>query len=383
MTLQIYKVGGAVRDQLLGIEATDNDYVVVGSSKAEMLALGFIEVGRDFPVFLHPTTHEEYALARRDKKTGAGYHGFEFDTSSQITLEDDLLRRDITINAMALDENGNVIDPFNGQQDLEHKIIRHVSAAFSEDPLRVLRAARFSAQLDFSVAPETLQLMQHLVVSGELSALSSERVWMEINKALMTAHIGNFFIVLHRVDALAQVLPGLEVVMQDASSKLEFLNLLSQIATDSSSYSLAQRFAIVQFYAMWHTASPITQSTPKPLLPAYASANNQCKQLATLLLTTYAAIANLKQLNSSAIDTLIRRLDPIRSPQRYAELCSIIQLISKTKLTHTIEPNLHILSIMVNKIKQIDYKAIVAQHNKVDLEVAIKQIKLDIIEELL
>src|SRR3990167_4887320 len=186
--MQIYKVGGAVRDKLLSITVTDNDYVVVGANKADMLALGFKEVGRDFPVFIHPKTHEEYALARRERKVSPGHHGFLFDTNTNVSLIDDLKRRDITINAMAIDNDGNLIDPFGGENDLKQKIIRHVSNSFSEDPLRVLRVARFSAKFDFIVATETLELMKKIVASGELHTLSHERVVREISLALMTKH---------------------------------------------------------------------------------------------------------------------------------------------------------------------------------------------------
>ena len=173
---QIYLVGGAVRDKLLGLPVKDKDWVVVGSSPDELMAQGFLPVRRDFPVFLHPKTHEEYALARTERKISKGYAGFAFDTSSQVSLEDDLSRRDLTINAMAEDSSGSLIDPFGGKKDLQNKIFRHVSPAFAEDPVRILRTARFAARYGFQVAPETMCLMKNMVENGEVSALVPERV---------------------------------------------------------------------------------------------------------------------------------------------------------------------------------------------------------------
>ena len=182
--MEIYQVGGAVRDRLLDRTVTDRDWVVVGSTPEEMESLGYKPVGRDFPVFLHPETREEYALARTERKSGQGYKGFTFHTSPDICLEDDLARRDLTINAMAEDEEGKLIDPFGGREDLEAGILRHVSPAFVEDPLRVLRVARFAARFGFKIAPETLSLMKEISESGELDTLVAERVWSEMESAL-------------------------------------------------------------------------------------------------------------------------------------------------------------------------------------------------------
>ena len=205
-------VGGAVRDALLGIPIYDQDWLVVGACPQEMLDKGFIQVGKDFPVFLHPKTKEEYALARTERKKGRGYHGFEVFSDPSVSVEEDLIRRDLTINAMAMDEQGNLIDPFNGKQDLEDRVLRHVSSAFEEDPLRVLRLARFAAKLSnfgFKVAPETLELMRKMVVSGELAHLTPERVWQEVVKALTTDKPSEFFVVLNSVGALELLFPEL------------------------------------------------------------------------------------------------------------------------------------------------------------------------------
>ena len=175
--MEIYIVGGAVRDELLGLPVVDRDYVVVGATPEAMTALGYKAVGRDFPVFLHPHTHEEYALARTERKTARGYHGFEFHAAPDVTLEQDLARRDLTINAMARDQAGRLIDPFNGAADLKARLFRHVGPAFVEDPVRILRVARFAARFEFAIAPETLALMCEMVVRGEVNALVAERVW--------------------------------------------------------------------------------------------------------------------------------------------------------------------------------------------------------------
>ncbi|MGY4490991.1 multifunctional CCA tRNA nucleotidyl transferase/2'3'-cyclic phosphodiesterase/2'nucleotidase/phosphatase [Pseudomonas sp. TE3610] len=213
--MQIYKVGGAVRDRLLGRTVTDIDWVVVGATTEQMLALGYRPVGADFPVFLHPTTGEEYALARTERKSGRGYGGFVFHASPDVTLEQDLIRRDLTINAMAEDDDQQLFDPYGGQKDLEDRILRHVSPAFAEDPLRVLRVARFAAryaELGFTVAPETLALMRELSESGELEALTPERSWKEISRALMENQPNVFVQVLQDCGALNVLMPEVATV---------------------------------------------------------------------------------------------------------------------------------------------------------------------------
>lgn len=211
--MQVYLVGGAVRDELLDIKGSDRDYVVVGATVDDLLKLHYRQVGRDFPVFLHPVTHEEYALARTERKQGHGYTGFICDFHPGVTLEEDLKRRDLTINAIARDSDGELIDPFNGVSDLNAKILRHVSPAFAEDPLRVLRVARFYARffkLGFNIAPETLALMHEMSASGELSTLTPERVFIEMEKALKTDAPEEFFMVLHQVGALKYILPEVD-----------------------------------------------------------------------------------------------------------------------------------------------------------------------------
>lgn len=211
--MQIFEVGGAVRDELLGLPVEDHDYVVVGASPEQLIEQGYKPVGKDFPVFLHPKTHQEYALARTERKHGRGHQGFVFYTGTDVSLEDDLQRRDLTINAIAKDTDGQYIDPYGGRQDLKEKILRHVSPAFAEDPLRVLRVARFAARfanLGFQIAPETLQLMRQISESGELKTLSAERIWQEMHRALASPAPQVFIQVLRDCGALAEILPEVD-----------------------------------------------------------------------------------------------------------------------------------------------------------------------------
>ena len=213
--MQVYLVGGAVRDHLLRHPYHEKDYVVVGATPEQLIAQGYQAVGKDFPVFLHPKTKEEYALARTERKSGQGYHGFEFFTNPNVTLTEDLIRRDLTINAMAMDDDGKIYDPYGGKKDLDEKILRHVSNAFTEDPLRVLRVARFAAryaQYGFSIANETLQLMQQLAESGELQLLTPERVWKETSRALMENHADIYFDVLRQCGALKVLFPEINAL---------------------------------------------------------------------------------------------------------------------------------------------------------------------------
>ena len=209
--MDIYVVGGAVRDRLLGRPVQDHDYVVVGATPEQMVARGFRPVGKDFPVFLHPQTQEEYALARTERKTAPGYHGFVFHTAPDVTLEQDLVRRDLTINAIAEAADGTLTDPFGGVADLEKRVFRHVSGAFGEDPVRILRLARFAARFaDFTVAPETMDLMKSMVAAGEVDALVPERVWQELARGLMEARPSRMFEVLRRCGALVRLLPEVD-----------------------------------------------------------------------------------------------------------------------------------------------------------------------------
>ena len=234
--MQVYLVGGAVRDALLNRKVVERDYVVVGATPEEMLSQGFTQVGKDFPVFLHPKTQEEYALARTERKSGKGYTGFVCDASSSVTLEEDLLRRDLTVNAIAQDNYGKLIDPYGGKKDLENRVLRHVSEAFSEDPLRVFRVARFAtryAYLGFTIATETMALMQSMAESGELSTLSAERVWQETKRSLLekTPHV--FFTVLNQAHGLNDWFTELERNIDTALETLKTAVDLEKVENES------------------------------------------------------------------------------------------------------------------------------------------------------
>ncbi|MEH6470547.1 MAG: multifunctional CCA tRNA nucleotidyl transferase/2'3'-cyclic phosphodiesterase/2'nucleotidase/phosphatase [Halopseudomonas sp.] len=234
--MQVYQVGGAVRDRLLGIPVYDRDWVVVGATVEQMLALGYQPVGKDFPVFLHPETHQEYALARTERKSGRGYGGFQCNAAADVTLEQDLQRRDLTINAMAENHQGELFDPYGGQQDITQRLLRHVSPAFAEDPLRVLRVARFLARfhrLGFTIHPATMALMTELSSGGELQELSAERVWRETERALTEANPEQYFITLARCGALQQLMPELAEVLAPLSENESALQPLLRACTIS------------------------------------------------------------------------------------------------------------------------------------------------------
>jgi tRNA nucleotidyltransferase (CCA-adding enzyme) len=297
--MNIYEVGGAVRDALLGRPAGDRDWVVVGATPQQMLDAGFQPVGRDFPVFLHPQTHEEYALARTERKSAPGYHGFVFRAAPEVTLEQDLARRDLTINAIARAEDGTLIDPHGGRRDLQARILRHVSPAFAEDPVRLLRLARFAARFhDFSIAPETQALLAELVRSGEVDALVPERVWQELARGLMEAMPQRMFDVLEACGARARLLPEIGTVT------LPPWPAETPLAARSS---IAQRAAGAPPQAAGRIADRLR-------LPA------ACREAAALALREGDAIVASDDLEAAALVALLERCDALRRPERLLEL---------------------------------------------------------------
>lgn len=332
--MQIYQVGGAVRDELLGFDVKDRDWVVVGATPEQMTALGYKAVGRDFPVFIHPETGEEYALARTERKTGPGYTGFAFDTSEEVTLEQDLERRDITINAIARDGNGNLIDPFNGRKDLEEKIIRHVSAAFVEDPLRVLRAARFAAQFNFAIAGETQSLLKEISATNELETLAPERVWTETEKALQTAQPRRYFEVLRECAALAKLFPEIDRLFGVPQPERHHPEIDSGVHT---LMVLEQATAVagdpeVRFAALVHDLGKGT--TPKQVLPKHhgheergvALINNLCdrlripnryRDLAVLVSRYHLDCHRINEMKATTVLRKLEGLDAFRRPERF------------------------------------------------------------------
>lgn len=307
--MKIYEVGGAVRDELLGLPVTDRDYVVVGATPDEMLDLGYRPVGKDFPVFLHPETHEEYALARTERKTGRGYHGFQFHASPDVTLEEDLQRRDLTINAIARDEEGRIIDPYNGADDLSVGVLRHVSPAFAEDPVRILRVARFAARFGFEIAPETAELMREMVRSGEADALVPERVWQELSRGLMEERASRVFDVLREAGALERVAPELATIFEDPERGRETADALDDAA--GAGAPLEARFAVL---ARALDPYAIDALAGRLKLPA------SVRDLAVLAARHGNAIADADALAPDAILDLLNACDAWRRPERFGDL---------------------------------------------------------------
>jgi tRNA nucleotidyltransferase (CCA-adding enzyme) len=295
--VKIYLVGGAVRDELLGLPVKEKDYVVVGGTVDEMLAHGFKPVGRDFPVFLHPETHEEYALARTERKSGPGYKGFTVHAAPDVTLEDDLRRRDLTINAMARDlDTGKLIDPFDGREDLNKRVLRHVSEAFAEDPVRILRVARFAARLGFTVHAETLQLMRGMVDSGEADALVPERVWQEFAKGLAEDHAELMFEVIRATGLLQKLLPEIGHIPKDFSGPI------------------AARFARLA----WPLDAKDVEAVCERL-----RAPNEVRELAVVASRSRAALAQASAPED--VLALLKGADAFRRPERFAQLLAVAQ----------------------------------------------------------
>jgi tRNA nucleotidyltransferase (CCA-adding enzyme) len=300
----IYRVGGSVRDELLGLPVQDRDYVVVGATPAEMEERGFKAVGADFPVFLHPETHEEYALARTERKTSRGYKGFSFRSAPDVTLEEDLARRDLTINAIAQDEAGRIIDPFGGAADLKKGVLRHVSPAFVEDPVRILRVARFAARFGFSVAPETAALMREMVAKGEVDALVPERVWQELAKGLMETSPRRMFEALAESGALTRVLP-------------EWAELDSARALAALAIAAERRLLLPVRYAALFAGSAATIAAQAALR---LRAPAECRELAVLAAENSAQLRDARVLDAGALVDLLQRVDAFRRPERFAAL---------------------------------------------------------------
>jgi tRNA nucleotidyltransferase (CCA-adding enzyme) len=355
--MKIYLVGGAIRDKILGIPVNDKDYLVVGSTPDEMVKLGYKPIGKNFPVFIHPKTKEEYALARTERKIGKGYHGFKFYTSADVTLEEDLKRRDITINAIAEDEDGNIYDPFNGKDDINNKIIRHVSEAFIEDPLRVLRVARFTAlDSQFKVQPETLALMKKMVSSGELKSLSVERVVAEITKGLEGENPDIMLHYLCKCGALNELLPGLN---PNSDSSRDFVSL--GLAMKEAPNYLKAESKIIMLLLIPYFGKYYQSETNKRWIEQEIYLLKHLK-ISSLYLKIFNSIKNeeLNLKNFSALraeDKLdcLQRLDFFRRPNIISEILNIIPLLYKTFeiMTPTYEDLNKFLYLFSNEINQL------------------------------
>ena len=336
--LNVFTVGGAVRDELLGLPVQDHDYVVVGASPADMLARGFRPVGKDFPVFLHPQTHAEYALARTERKTGPGYTGFTFHAAPDVRLEDDLARRDLTINAIARDEQGVLTDPFNGVGDIRARLLRHVGPAFVEDPVRILRVARFAARFtDFTIAPETSDLMRQMVDSGEVDHLVAERVWQELSKGLMEARPSRMFDVLRQCGALARLLPELDCLFgvpqradfhPEVDTGIHVMMALDHAAQHG--YALPVRFAVL----LHDLGKGLTPEADLPRHPGHEARSvdlvaavcqrlktpADCRDLALLVARYHGDIRRGPDLRAGTVTRLLEQTDALRRPQRFDQL---------------------------------------------------------------
>ncbi|MES2281513.1 MAG: multifunctional CCA addition/repair protein [Pseudomonadota bacterium] len=346
--MQIFMVGGAVRDALLGLPVQDHDWVVVGSTPEELAALGYLPVGKDFPVFLHPQTREEYALARTERKTARGYRGFEVHASPDVTLEEDLARRDLTINAIAAparpDTTGfeadfdNLQDPFGGQKDLKSKTLRHVTDAFREDPVRILRVARFAARFtDFTVAPQTMQMMQDMVADGEVDALVAERVWQELSRGLMEGKPSRMFKVLRECGALKKLLPEVDKLWgvpqraeyhPEVDTGIHLMMVLDMAARLKAPLP-------VRFACLTHDLGKGT--TPADMLPRHIGHEErsakllkgvcdrlrvpvECREIADVVAREHGNIHRSAEFGAAALVRLLERCDAFRKPQRFADV---------------------------------------------------------------
>ncbi len=401
---QTYLVGGAVRDELLGFAVKDKDYVVVGSTPEAMVAAGFKPVGKDFPVFLHPETHDEYALARTERKTAKGYKGFAVHASIDVTLEQDLARRDLTINAIAKGDDGRLVDPFNGLADIQSKTLRHVSDAFAEDPVRILRVARFSARLaDFNLAPETLALMRQMVDAGEVDALVAERVWQEFAKGLSEAKPSRMFDVLRACGALQKLLPELDKlwgVPQPAQHHPEVdTGLHVMMVID---YAAQQNFSLaVRFAALMHDLGKGV--TPHEALPRHIGHEergvsllkdicnrlrvpNDCKELGVMVTKFHGKLFQAPQMRPATLLEFLIQLDAIRQPERFKDFLKACEADSRgrTGFEHCPTPAADLLLKVLEAAVSVDAGAVAKVHSDTEkIKVAVFEARLQAIKLVL
>jgi tRNA nucleotidyltransferase (CCA-adding enzyme) len=402
--MQTYIVGGAVRDELLGYPIKDKDYVVVGSTPEQMVAAGFRPVGKDFPVFLHPETQDEYALARTERKTAKGYKGFVVHASPEITLEQDLARRDLTINAIAKSEAGELVDPFHGLEDIKSKTLRHVGHAFVEDPVRILRIARFSARLaDFNIAPETLNLMQQMVEAGEVDALVAERVWQELAKGLMEKKPARMFEVLRSCGALNRIIPELDKLWgvpqppqhhPEVDTGVHVMLVLDYAA--QKDFSLSVRFA-----ALMHDLGKGT--TPKEILPRHIGHEergahlvkdvckrlrvpNDCKELAVMVAKFHGKLYQSLEMRPSTLLEFLIQLDAIRQPERFNDFLQACEADSRGRagLEGCSTPAADLMRKVLGAASSVDAGAIASKQSDVEkIKTAIFEARVEAIKRVL
>jgi len=403
--MEIYLVGGAVRDNLLDLPVRDKDWVVVGSNARLMKEQGYLQVGKGFPVFLHPETKQEYALARTERKVGVGYLGFEFDSSEFITLEQDLLRRDLTINAIAESSDGQIIDPYDGRQDIKDKVLRHVSPAFAEDPLRVLRVAKFAARfarLGFTVAPETQKLMNDIVQSGEIDTIVRERVWQEIEQAMGGPAPDVFIRVLRNCGALKLILPEVDRLFgvpqpvkyhPEVDTGLHILLCLQQATklTDDP---------VVRYATLVHDVGKgVTDKAKWPShyahetlgLPLQADISkrlhvpNEFSKLAALVCEHHTKLHRIKELRPATLLKLIEALDGFRRPERVQKFLIACEADAKgrTGLEERDYPQNTYLTTILNELSQLDLGAMLKQAKPKNTQEFVQQSRLNLLSDIL
>ena len=381
--MKIYLVGGAVRDKLLGIPTEDRDWVVIGSNPASMMELGYRQVGKDFPVFLHPTTGEQYALARTEKKTGSGHTAFDFNVSSTVTLEDDLKRRDLTINAIAEGLDGKLIDPFGGLSDIKNKSLKHVSEAFCEDPLRVLRVARFHAKLSslgFSISPDTLRVMSEISQSGELKTLSPERIWQEFQKSLASPSPDKFILTLEKCGALKALLPEMNIALQTLNSlscastltketNIRYAALMNDIGKSLSDNSDQGKHVKSHEYEL------------QSLIKERFNVPNDHAVLAALVCEHHQKMCRLKELSADELLSTIESLDAIRRPKRFERFLTVCEAISKTGSKNLDYSRTNLLSEVLKIVSNIDVKKLLHDQPDQQAREVVRQYRLQLINK--
>lgn len=359
--MQIYLVGGAVRDQLLKIPVTEKDWVVVGATPKQLLDLGYTQVGKDFPVFLHPKTHEEYALARTERKTKPGYHGFNINAAPDVTLEQDLKRRDLTINAIAQDSDHNLIDPYNGQQDIKNHIFRHVSPAFSEDPVRILRVARFSARLsNFTIAKETMSLMEHMVDNGEVASAAPDRIWQETVRALKEKCPWRYFEVLQQTGALKIIMPELTT---------DSVNVTRLKKICAATKSPAKIWALVLYKISQTAAKKLCLQLRVP--KAYTELTLLTSNNSNIILNA------MKQTPEVILNTLMK-CDALRREERFNTILETISIIGE----ETAQKDIELIKTIAASLKKMSVAKLISQGLQgADLAEKIKKERLSIIQQ--
>jgi tRNA nucleotidyltransferase (CCA-adding enzyme) len=375
--VKIYAVGGSVRDELLGLAVSDRDHVVVGGTPEEMERLGYKPVGKDFPVFLHPETHEEYALARTERKIARGYKGFKIHAAPDVTLEQDLERRDLTINAMARDEAGRLVDPFGGASDLERRLLRHVSPAFAEDPVRILRVARFAARFGFAVAPETMALMRAMVADGEAEALVPERVWQEFSRGLMEGDPVLMFAVLAEAGLLGKLLPELGLGFEEGRPA----NDASRVLVRSLECAAAERLALAARFSLMTIDAPSADAVAA--VCSRLRASGDCRDLAVLSHRQRGALVRAPSLSAPDRLELLERCDAFRRPGRFEELLALCACAERGRRgwgTIPFPPGVTLRRVLA-AAAGVDAGAIASRGDKSDIAARVRRARIAAVEK--